>query len=272
MGRIIAYIVLALGAFNYLLDNLRATVLLTESVQIYYFMSYLKIWYCPVLEKLLQGFERASFRIELPFDFQLMLWNSRPKNLLLSTDINFFRSCLGTVLAYLGFFIVSLLLRVICKAIKSRGISKILKHELCWNHINDGFWLFGFNIGLFALFQLIDVESSAACAFAASIAVTLFVGMSFVLFYVTVKCVYSKNFSEETFFWAHDTTHIKNSLGHMTTTLFLIRRVIIVFSIGIAGENPLYCLFLLLMINLLIIFNNIINSPYKRHSIVILLR
>lgn len=92
------------------------------------------------------------------------------------------------------------------------------------------------------------------------------------LFYTTVKCVFNRSFSESTFFWAIDTAHIKNSLAHMTTPLFLIRRIIIVFSIGIAGDNPLYCLFLLLMVNLLIIFNNVINSPYKRHTVVVVIK
>lgn len=158
VGRCISYLVLAGVAVNYIMDNLRATVLLTECVQIYYFLGYLKIWYCPVLEKLLEGFEAASMRLQLPFDFKLMLWHSRSKNLLLSTDINIFRNCLGTVLYCISFFALSLVLKFVCQStIKNRSLGNLLKHEICWNHINDSFWLFGFNVGVFALFQLLDV-------------------------------------------------------------------------------------------------------------------
>jgi hypothetical protein len=92
------------------------------------------------------------------------------------------------------------------------------------------------------------------------------------LFYTTVKCVYDQSFHEATFFWALDTRHPKNSLSHMAIPLFLIRRVVIVFSVGIAGENPLYCIFLVLIVNMLIIFNNIINSPYKRHGVMVVVK
>lgn len=269
VGRTIAYAMLILVGVNYLLDNCKATVVLTESVQTYYLLGYLRIWYCPVLEQLLRGFEIACFRIELPFSFEPLFWDSRSKNLTLSTDINFFRNCLGTVACCLCFLMVSLLLKLLCRLIAK---SVPFKHEFCWNHLNDCFWLFGYGLAFFAFFQFADMRSLVWCAVAASVTIGIFVVAAALLFYTAVKCVFNKSFSEATFFWALDTTHVKNSLGHMTAPLLIIRRIIVVFSIGIAGDNPLYCLFLLLVASLLVIFNNIINSPYKRHSIIIIIK
>jgi hypothetical protein len=140
---------------------------------------------------------------------------------------------------------------------------------MVWNHINDAFWLFGFNLGLFSLFQLKDT-SCIGCAITAAATIVVVVGLLLVLGFITIKCIYNQSFSERTFFWALDTENCKNSLSHMPIPLMLIRRIIVMFSVGAVGGEPLYCIFLTIMVNLLIISNIVTNSPYKRHKWIIL--
>lgn len=202
LSKAIAYIALLIVIANFVLDNLKATVYLTELTQIFYFLGYLQIWYSPSLERFLFGFEVLCFRFNLGLDFELLLWNSPPKNIYLSTDINFFRNCLSTFAVAVIFILICCALRFICS--HSERLTKAkLRHLFVWNHINDAFWLFGFNLGLFALFQLGDT-SNMACVIAAAVTIVGVIGLLLVLGFVTIKCIYNQSFSERTFFWALD--------------------------------------------------------------------
>lgn len=163
-------------------------------------------------------------------DFELLLWNSPPKNIYLSTDINFFRNCISTLVFLVAFIIICIIFRLF--ASRSDRLKKAkIKHQLVWNHINDAFWLFGFNLGLFAIFQLKDL-TCVGCVIAAAVTIVAVISLLMSLGFVTIKCIYNKSFSERTFFWALDTENCKNSLSHMPIPLMLIRRLIVMFSVG----------------------------------------
>lgn len=204
-------------------------------------------------------------RYDMQYDTELMLWNSSPKNLLLSTDVNFYRNCMPTAIFLTIFIVGCCILRIIGKAFEASVWSKLnIKHELFYNHLNDAYWLFFNNLAIFALFQLHDRQDVMMTVISVATVVGLLI-LSLLLGYVTISCIYDKTYREHTFFWALDIT-CKNTLSHMPIPLYIVKRLILVFSIGLAADTPLYFLLLILTITLLILSNVLINRPYKRYG------
>lgn len=90
-----------------------------------------------------------------------------------------------------------------------------------------------------------------------------------VLSYLVVREVYSGGYLEKCFFWGLQQKHSSQPLSNLHPLLTIMRRVTLVVGIGVAGERPLSCLFIVTLLSLYILSNILLNRAFRLHPIAI---
>ena len=147
------------------------------------------------------------------------------------------------------------------------GMGKIIicrlrpeKHQIFWNHINNFYWIFGFTIS----FSSLSLLSSSQEVIYINIIFLVFFGiLSVILWYRAVKNIFTKSYSDSTFFWALKKNQTSNPFSNTVYVMMMCRRIFLVITISLFPDKPLSALSITMFATIFILANSIWNQPFK---------
>lgn len=258
LGRLIGSFFILLLGVNLVFDNCRALFMPFQILQEVALLVYLDIWFHPSLQELFNGLSLMNFK-GLPIYFQFVshltyYWDCSIKRLYHDHGCNPI-----SVLIEIGmFFIIFLVIGGISKLWLNRFRKN--KHKICWNHLNNCYWIFGYPIFFYGI-SINQVSQVVFCI--------VFIFGSIVILYQVVKNIFKNTYGESTFFWQLKKSKCKNILGNTYYIMAMCRKSVIFLSIGFTPEKPIFPLSFATITTVLIIVNIVWNKPYKKYGIFI---
>ena len=185
---------------------------------------YLNIWLHPALEQFLHGLGLSAFYFNTSGASQSLLnnmdsiWECGIKKIMYLNYCNYRANLIFVSIAMLVGLVVIGLGRLLIRQFNPD------RHRICWNHVNNFYWLFSFPI-FFAVFD-------APLPVFAPVAVGL--GMLTIsIWYQSIKNIFNNTYAESTFFWALKKGKSSNPLSNSNYPMAMCRRLLLTIFISV---------------------------------------
>lgn len=130
------------------------------------------------------------------------------------------------------------------------------RHKLCWNHVNDLYWIFSFTL-FFIAFDHYKIVFATITAF--------FVLITLLIWYQSIKNIFTVTYAESTFFWALKKGKSPNPISNSNYPMAMCRRLILTVFISLKPQQSILVLSLTSLSTTLLAVNGIWNQPFKVH-------